>query len=199
VVAQRLVREGFVVVAPNYRLSPGVQHPAHVEDAAAAVAWVAGNIGSHGGDPAKIYLSGHSAGAYLAVLLALDPSQLRGQGVDVATLAGTVAISPFLYVEETARERPKVVWGNDPADWLAASVSPHIASGKGPMLLIYADGDDPWRKEQNERFVREMTAAGNRNVRAVEVADRDHLTIHSAMAAEDDAVGDLIVEFVRRR
>ena len=196
VVAERLVPEGVGVVSASYRLSPKFRHPAHVEDAAAAAAWVIQNIARYGGDPNRVYLSGHSAGAYLAVLLALDASYLTAHALSPDRIKGTIPISPFLYVEETALDRPKDVWGTDPADWLAASVTPHITSGKGPMLLIYADGDDEWRRNQIDRFGEAMRAVGNKAVHVVEVPDRTHGTIRSDLAAVDDQVGDLIVRFI---
>lgn len=195
IVAERLMPLGVGVVSANYRLSPAVQHPAHVQDAAAATAWVISNIARYGGDPSRVFVAGHSAGAYLAALLALDESHLATHGVDGSVLAGAIAISPFLYVEETAQVRPTAVWGEDPAQWLKASVTPHIAAGKVPMLLIYADGDDPWRRAQNERFGNAMRAAGNHDVQVVQVPDRDHASLVAEITADDDAIGDLVVAF----
>ncbi len=70
---QYFVRRGFAAALINHRLSPGVAHPAHVRDAAAAFAWVYRNVERFGGDPKRIVLAGHSSGAYLAALLAVDP------------------------------------------------------------------------------------------------------------------------------
>ncbi len=194
-VAARLTPMGIGVVTPNYRLSPDVMHPAHVEDAAAVVAWVVSNIKAYGGNPRQIYLGGHSAGAYLAVLLSLDKKYLLAHGLEPGLVRGTVAVSPFLYVEETAKVRPKTVWGTNPVDWLAASVTPHIESGKQDVLLIYADGDEDWRKKQNNTFASAMQAVGN-DVKVVEVPDRDHMTLIEKVSAEDDRIRDLIVNFI---
>jgi acetyl esterase/lipase len=194
--AERLVPSGIGVVSADYRLSPGVMHPAHIHDAAAATAWVVENIVSYGGDPENVCVAGHSAGAYLAALLSLDPTHLEAHGVDAASIRGSIPISAFLYVEETAADRPKDVWGEDPSDWLAASVTPHIG-GKGRMLLIYADGDADWRRRQNEEFGKAMRAAGNRNVTMVEVPDRNHRSLMSELTAPDDRIGDLILRFVQ--
>ncbi len=194
--AARLCRKGIGVVSSNYRLSPDVQHPGHVHDAAAAFAWVKANIHQYGGDPESVYLSGHSAGAYLAVLLGLDPMHLTGHGFEIDSIKGVVPISPFLYVEETARTRPKDVWGEDPHNWLNASVTPHIKPGKSPMLMIYADGDEDWRQEQIERFVSQMVHAGNHSISLKQVSNRDHFTIITAMNNPDDKVGELIHAFI---
>ena len=196
VVAKRLVAQGVGLVAANYRLSPGVMHPAHVQDAAAATAWVYNNIARYGGDPTRLFVSGHSAGAYLAALLALDPQHLKKHDMQLTDIRGAIPISPFLYVEETARERPKTVWGEAPLDWLAASVTPHIAAGKPPMLLIYADGDDGWRRAQNEQLARELTMVGNGHVRAIELPNRDHRSLIGEINAKDDQIGALVAAFI---
>lgn len=196
ILARRLVPEGIGVVSANYRLSPAFMHPTHLQDAAAAVAWVVENIANFGGDPDRVFVSGHSAGAYLAAILALDASLLGEHDLGLDAIAGSLPISAFLYVEETAKERPKTVWGEDPAVWLAASVTPHIAAGRGRMLLIYADGDDDWRRAQNERFAGAMQAAGSRAITAKQVAGRDHTTIFTGLNAADDPVGRLLLEFI---
>jgi acetyl esterase/lipase len=196
VVASRFVPMGIGVVSANYRLSPAVMHPAHVRDAAAATAWVIKNIRPYGGNPDNVYVAGHSAGAYLAALLTLDPGHLGVHGLSPSAIRGTIPISPFLYVEETAAVRPKYVWGKDPADWLAASVTPHINAGKGSMLLIYADGDADWRKQQNDSFAKAMRGVGN-DAKVFEVPKRDHMSLMSKMNADDDQIGDLIMKFIK--
>lgn len=192
VMARTLVPRGVGVVSANYRLSPEVMHPTHVQDAAAAVAWVVENISDYGGNPDRIVVSGHSAGAYLAVLLGLDPQYLAAHSVDFESIRSVVAISPFLYVEETAPDRDKSVWGEDPEAWLAASVTPRIGPNKRPMLLIYADGDEDWRKAQNDRFAREMVAGGSLDMSVIQVPNRDHRSLMTEMDADDDQISRLI-------
>ena len=138
-----------------------------------------------------------SAGAYLAAQLSLDRSYLRAHGLDLSDIRGTVPISPFLYVEEVAPDRPKTVWGTDEAVWREASVKPYIDSGRPPMLLIYADGDDDWRREQNERLKMELKGAGNSDVDAVEIADRTHGSILSKMAEAGDPGMSRIAAFIK--
>lgn len=100
-VGQALAAQGFVTVVPDYRLFPEAPFPGFLEDAAQAVAWVRDNIAAYGGDPRRIVLAGHSAGAYNAVMLGLDPSYLRAAGVDprviraVAGLSGPYDFLPF--------------------------------------------------------------------------------------------------------
>ncbi len=83
-----LAIRGIITVAVNYRLTPAVQHPAHAEDCAAAVAWTYNNIASYGGNPECLFLTGHSAGAQLASLLALDAHYLQSAGVPANVVRG---------------------------------------------------------------------------------------------------------------
>ena len=197
-VAKALVPRGIGVVAPNYRLSPGVAHPAHVQDAAAAFAWTIEHIADYGGDPKRVYLAGHSAGGYMATLLALDDSYLRKVGLSESSVRGTIAISPFLYVEEVAPDRPKSVWGSDTSTWREASPTSHVGSGRPPLLFVYADGDAEWRRGQIERAVAALEAAGQERVEMVEIQDRNHLSIIEKLVEGDDMASSRIADFVLR-
>lgn len=193
---RRFVPEGIGVVMANYRLSPAVRHPTHLQDAAAAVAWVFEHIADYGGDPQKIFVSGHSAGGYLAAMLALDRRYLGAHGVEPSAVRGTIPISPFLDVEEVAPTRDKAVWGEDAAVWKEASPMSYMAR-TGPMLLIVADGDADWRKAQNAR-VRDALAGYGTDVELIEAPNRNHFTLIAEISADDDVAAEAVVEFVRR-
>jgi len=201
-IGNKIAESGIGLVSVNYRLSPEFQHPTHVNDAAAATIWVIKNIDRYGGNPEKIYVGGHSAGAYLAALLAIDSSHLKIHEIEDFKLAGALLISPFLFVEETAKDRIerdtiyKTIWGNTEESWTHASVTPHILPNRDNILLIYADGDEDWRKEQNERFAKAMTVAGNLHVFTKEVPNRDHLTLLTSVLDNDDMIVKLISDFV---
>lgn len=197
--AQQLAARGIGLVTANYRLSPTVMHPAHMEDAAAAFAWTKHNIATYGGDPSRVFVSGHSAGAYLAALLALDPQYLGAHRLGLPDIRGSIPISPFLFVEEhdVAPSRPKTVWGTDEAVWLKASVTPYVGSSKPPMLFIYADGDDDWRREQNQRLVAQLVAKGN-EAGGIEIEHRTHGSVNSMMGEDLDTGMMKIVSFVER-
>ncbi len=195
-VAKALVPRGIGVVAANYRLSPAVKHPAHVQDAAAAFAWTVAHIADYGGDPKQVYLAGHSAGAYMAALLALDDSYLLEVGLSPAASRGMIAISPFLSVEEVAPDRPKTVWGSDLSTWRKASPSSYVGDGKPPLFFVYADGDDDWRRGQIEGAVRAFEAAGQASVEAVEISDRSHLSIVEKLVDPGDPASAHIANFV---
>jgi len=201
-IGYQVAKSGIGLVSANYRLSPDFHHPAHINDAAAATAWVFNNIEAYGGNPQRVYVGGHSAGAYLAALLAIDTSLLKVYETEDFKIAGAVLISPFLFVEETAKDRIErdsifqTIWGNDEQSWLKASVTPHIGPNRDNILLIYADGDDAWRKEQNERFALAMIEAGNHRVLTQEVPNRTHGSLISAIMDNDDKIINLISDFI---
>ena len=98
-VAQALTERGFVAVMPDYRLYPDVVFPAFVEDGALAVRWAHENAARFGGDPKRVFLMGHSAGAYIAAMLALDGQYLKGVGLDPKVIRATAALSgPYDFV-----------------------------------------------------------------------------------------------------
>lgn len=93
--------QGFLVVLPDYRLVPETRFPGFIQDGAAAIRWAQDNATRFGGDPERIVLAGHSAGAYIAAMLALDPQWLERAGVSpshiraMAGLAGPYDFHPF--------------------------------------------------------------------------------------------------------
>lgn len=99
-----MLNHGYAVVSVNYRLSPRATNPAYTEDAAEAVAWVFENIDRFGGSRDKIYISGHSAGGYLTLMLALDKSYLGAWGIDADDLAGAFPISGQTTTHYTIRK-----------------------------------------------------------------------------------------------
>jgi len=195
-VGRTLAAGGVGVMVANYRLSPKVRHPAHVEDAARAVAWARRHARDHGGDPAALFVAGHSAGAYLAALLGLDSRYLAAHGLRPIDLAGVVPVSAFFWVEEIAATRPTSVWGADPKAWPAASPANHLGSPAPPFLVLHADGDEDWRRAQNRRMVEALRKAGQ-TAELREVKDRDHMGISEQIAPGDEVSG-LILGFVTR-
>lgn len=195
-VGQRLAKSGIVTVAPNHRFSPAVKHPAHVEDAAAAVAWALKNASSLGADPRRVIIAGHSSGGYLVALLATDPRWLEAAGTDRKLLRAVAPISGFFHVPRLAPERPKSVWGEDPAVWEQASPAFHVDADVPPMLLLYADGDDAARKAENVDFATALRGQGAAEPRLIEVQQRDHRSIFTALNLPDDAAMAALLDFI---
>lgn len=101
---QTWANAGIVVVGLDYRLTPAVVHPAHVEDVAAGIAWVHNNIAKYGGDPKRVFLLGHSAGAHLVALVATAPNYLQAHDISPkSALAGVMAIDTASYDLTTTR------------------------------------------------------------------------------------------------
>jgi acetyl esterase/lipase len=196
---RRFAQAGIATATVNYRLSPAVSHPAHVQDAAASFAWVKRHIAEYGGDPDRIFLVGHSAGAYLAALLVTDERFLNAQGLSARDVRGVVPISAFFWVERegVAPDRPKSVWGTDPKVWMDASPSHHLRANLPPTLIIYADGDEPWRRQQNVDMAQAMEAAGSAPVDVVRIADRSHMSIWQKLGQEGDPTAERVIAFVR--
>jgi len=197
-VGRRFASEGVGMAVTNYRLSPTVMHPGHIEDVAAAFAWLKANVAEHGGDPSQLFVMGHSAGAYMAALLVLDDRYLQGRGVSVSDVRGSIPLAGFFYVDRIAADRPKDVWGTEESAWVAASPHTYLEGASVPMLLIYADGDDEWRRAQNDEFTDALRAAGLAHVRREEVADRTHGTLVSRLADEQDSARTLVIQFVKQ-
>ena len=135
-VGRALASRGFVTVIADYRHVPEGRYPEFLEDNARALKWVEDNIAAYGGDPSRLFLAGHSAGAYNAVMLALDPSFMREYGVTlnirgVAALSGPYDFYPFEYneVREAFGQAPNPE-GTQPINLVTADAPPmYLATG----------------------------------------------------------------------
>ena len=196
---KRFAAAGIATAAVNYRLSPAVSHPAHVQDAAASFAWVKRHIAEYGGDPNNVFLAGHSAGAYLAQLLVTDEKYLRAHNLSARDVRGVVPISAFFWVEKegVAPDRPKTVWGTDAKVWVDASPAHHLRGNLPPTLIIYADRDEPWRRQQNVDMAAALKAADSALVDLVQIADRTHMGIWHRMGEAGDPTSERVIAFVR--
>jgi acetyl esterase/lipase len=198
-VGLRFAREGYVTVVISYRLSPQVSHPAHVEDVAKAFAWTVRNIARHGGDPNRIIVSGHSAGAYLIGLLAYDPRYLQSEKLSTDRMLAIIPISGFYFVDRVAPmpDRPRSVWGDDPKQWLAASPAQFARKDAPRTILIYADGDEDWRRQDNQDFRAAVAKTGGR-IEAHQVSGRNHMSILRHIPNLNDDTTSLILQLMRQ-
>jgi acetyl esterase/lipase len=146
-VAATLARRGNIVVVPDYRLYPNVQFPAFLHDCAQAVAWTQQHLTELGGDPHRMFLMGHSAGAYNAVMLGLDPTYLAAVGVDRARLAGIIGLAgPYDFLPITGEDiKPVFATVNDGPQ----SQPITYVDGKNPPLLLLAGATDTVVKPRN--------------------------------------------------
>lgn len=140
--------QGIAVAVADYRLMPEADYPDFVEDAADAVAAILRDVAKHTDRVTKIYVGGHSAGAYLAMMLCFDRHYLDSRGVDRTRIAGWLLLSgqptKHFNVLESQGQDPRAVIIDDTAALF------HIRSGVGePLLIVSSDCDMPCRLEQN--------------------------------------------------
>lgn len=191
-VGQALASRGYLAAIPDYRLYPQVRFPAFVEDAAAAVAWARAHAARHGGDPERIALVGHSAGAHIAALLATDAHWLGAAGVPRAALramvglAGPYAFNPLDY------GRTRAIF-EGLADIDRARPIAAVDGGEPPALLLHGLRDETVHPEQSALFARRIEAAGGR-VRTVTYAGLGHIGIVLALAAPFQAMAPVLDE-----
>jgi hypothetical protein len=147
-----------------------------------------------------VFIVGHSAGAYLLALLATDQRYLAAHGLSARDIRGMVPISAFFWVERSgvAPDRPKTVWGTDERVWADASPAHHLRAGLPPMQILYADGDEPWRQQQNEEFERDVRTAGNTHVGIARISNRTHMSILNHLKDDDDPASNQVIAFVNR-
>ncbi|MCP4883446.1 MAG: alpha/beta hydrolase [Flavobacteriales bacterium] len=173
-IPKALKQEGIAVVSVNYRLYPKVNAPAYIEDAAAAVAWVFKNIASYGGDPNAIFISGHSAGGYLASMVGLDKKYLNTHGIDANAIAGLIPFSGHTITHFTVRKERGITGTQPIIDDLAPLY--HVRDDAPPLLLITGDREKELmgRYEENAYMMRMMRVVGHKNTRIMEMDGYGH-------------------------
>lgn len=195
-IAKAFARAGVAVASVGYRLSPTVTFPAYIDDGAAGFAWVHRHIAEHGGDPRAVFIGGHSAGAYLALMAVLDRTFLAKHQLGDEAVAGVVAVAGQTLTHYTVRlER-----GLPKETIIADSAAPlHHARKDAPSVFaLAAERDMAMRVEENLLLVAALKAAGHKDVTYFFAAGRDHGSIAGSMAKVDDAVAAEVLAYVRR-
>ena len=171
-ICQMLTSRGYLVIIPDYRLYPEVTFPGFVEDAAASIGWVRREIATRGGDPSRIVVAGHSAGAHSAALLALDRTYLEKAGVPHGAIAGWVGLAgPYAFdPSRFSNTRPIFATAHPPA---AARPISFAHAGAPPALLIHGEQDLTVSIRNSEELAKRLRDVGNQ-VRYVPVADTGH-------------------------
>jgi acetyl esterase/lipase len=167
---------GWAVVGASYRLHPHVQHPAYIEDAAAAVAWTFQNIESYGGDPKQIFVTGISAGGYLTAMIGLDKSYLARHDVDADRIAGLIPVTGQMITHFTIRKEQGVTPNETRPTIDRFAPLYHVRPDAPPTLCITGgwETDRAMRAEENLYFVSMLKLVGHKHVRHVVIEGADH-------------------------
>jgi acetyl esterase/lipase len=173
-IPEGLKKQGIAIITANYRLSPKVKSPAFVEDAAAAVAWTFENIHKYGGSTRKIYISGHSAGGYLAMMVGLDKKWLEPYHINPNDIAGLIPLSGQTVTHFTVRAEQFIPAGQPTIDEMAPLF--HVRKDAPPMLLVTGDRELEFRGryEENAYMWRMMKVNGHPDVELNELDGYDH-------------------------
>lgn len=192
----RMLAEGFGVVSVHYRLSPQAVCPAYLEDAAAAIAWTLEHIQDYGGDPKKVFITGHSAGGYLTAIMGVADQFLKATGHDASELLGIIPSSGQMLTHFTIRKDHDIPMNQAVIDAYAPLHYAHCT--KMPMLLIVGGDDMAARVEENALMYAICKANGHDHAHLLVVPGRDHCTIHHAWQDLSDPVAEATLAFARR-
>jgi acetyl esterase/lipase len=209
---QAFTDKGFVFVSTNYRLLPKVDMGTIVRDVAKAVRWVHDHIAEHGGDPNRLLVMGHSAGAQLAALICTDERYLKAEGLSLAIIKGCVPVDGDTYdvpaIIETAETRWRVhhlppakyghreKFGNDPEKHRDFSAVTHVARDKGipPFLILHVAGH-PDTTAQAQRLGNVLKEAGV-PVTVFGAKETTHTKINADLGKPDDPATAALFEFL---
>ena len=187
-VGAALAAQGVITVIPDYRLHPAVDYAGFLADGAAALAWTRQQAGSHGGDPERMVLMGHSAGAYIAAMLALDPRWGAARVAGVIGLAG-----PYDFEPDTPSRRAIFPHGDELARAMPVN---HARPGAPPMLLATGRRDRTVLPRNTARLAAALRRAG------VPVAERrypviGHKLLVGALARPLQAAAPVLADCLR--
>lgn len=190
-IPEELKNKGIAVVAVNYRLSPRAKNPSYIEDAAESVAWVFNNIASYGGSVEDIYVSGHSAGGYLALMIGLDKSYLSKYNIDANKIKGLIPISGQTNTHYTIKKERGLPMEIPYIDNFAPLT--HARKDIPPTLLITGDRrvELPARYEENAHLDAILRTLGNKEITLYELQGFNHGAVYAPACY-------LIVDWVRK-
>jgi arylformamidase len=209
---QAFMDKGFVFVSTNYRLLPQVDMETIIRDIAKSIHWVHDHIAEYGGDPERILVMGHSAGAQLAALVSIDDRYLKAEGLSLAIIKGCVPVDGDTFdvpaIIETAETRRRVhgqpevkfghreKFGNDPAKHRDFSAVTHVAKGKGipPFLIMHVAGH-PDTTAQAQRLATVLKSEGV-PARLYGAAESTHNKINEELGLPDNPGTKALFDFV---
>lgn len=198
-VGRSLAKRGFVVVIPDYRLYPQASYPGFLHDGARALVWTERRIAAYGGDPKRLFVMGHSAGAYNAAMLALDPRWLREQGSSPGILRGWIGMAgPYNFLPvENETTRPVFHYPDTPRD---SQPVEHVRAAAPPALLIAARNDTTVNPERNTGVLADRMRNAGVAVREEYYDNVNHATLVATLSSTLSRLApslDAIEDFVR--
>lgn len=205
------VDKGYVFVSTNYRFLPKVDMGTIIRDVAKSLHWVHDHISEYGGDPDRILVMGHSAGAQLAALICTDDRYLKAEGLSLAIIKGCVPVDGDTYdvplIIETAAARRKAIgqpnpkfghyekFGSDPVKHRDFSAVNHVVHGKGiPPFLILHVADHPDTTAQAQRLSSVLKEAGIA-AKLFGAKDTDHSKLNDNLGLPNDAATKALFDF----
>ena len=173
-IPEELKNKGVAIIGINYRLYPKVKAPAYIEDTAASLAWAFKNIQEFGGNKDLIFVSGHSAGGYLASMIGLDKKWLAVHNIDANKIAGLIPFSGHAITHFTVREERGISGTQPIIDDLAPLF--HVRADAPPLLLITGDRELELlgRYEENAYLMRMMKIVGHTKTALYELDGYGH-------------------------
>ena len=154
-----LASRGFVTIVPDYRLYPQVRYPAFLRDGAEAIRWARDHAAQYGGDPNRIVLAGHSAGAYNAVMLAMDGEFLRAAGVDPANIKAVAGLSGPYYFLPLDDPSTIATFGEYP-DLPATQPAKYVTASSPPGFFAHGGADTLVKPSNSQRMSRALARVG---------------------------------------
>lgn len=196
-VAEALTSRGMVVVIPDYRVYPEVVFPEFIHDAAKAVGWAKAHAAAHGGDPDRLFLAGHSAGAHIAAMLALDARYLAAEHLTPSALQGVIGLAgPYDFLPLTSR-RLQQIFGPE-EQWPQSQPINYVQGGNPPMLLLVGEDDGTVWPRNTYNLAQKIRAAEGR-VEVVRYPGWGHVDMVAKLAKPlrgDGALLDRIADFI---
>lgn len=179
-VGRKLAAEGLLVMVPDYRLYPEVRFPAFVEDAAAMAAWAKAHAAEFGGDPNRIFLAGHSAGAHMVALLGTDARYFAAHGLQPRDFAGVIGLAgPYDFLPLTDDDLVDI-FGSDPARQ-RESQPVNFADGDEPPFLLLHGGSDLLVWPRNSQHLQARLQAAGSAVSYIEYPGVGHIRILASL------------------
>lgn len=196
-VGRSFARAGYVVVLVGYRLGPEGKYPHMLEDSALALAWTRDNAARFGGDPARVFAMGHSAGAYNVVMLALERQWLGRAGVEEGFIKGVVGLSGPYDFHPFTSDSARNAFGHVPDPAITQPI--HFVRGDAPPMLLLTGDADETVKPRNTRVLAKALGAAGGPVRQEVLTGVDHAGTVMKLAApfsRDRRVIDPVLAFL---